>query len=233
MTRVLEFPPLLTGVAVPGDPFLAALESVATEVEPGTVFFGADPDRMQAAIVLAPEEPLGSALRVSFAVTLGLNDALGALAPPEVAVHLVWPDRIKVNGALCGRIAAKASTEDAAAEPDWLVVGVEVPLRDAGRDEPGRIARQTTLYEEGCGDITAPDLIEAWGRHMMNWLHIFLTEGFEPLHREWRGKADGLGETIDYPNAGEFLGLDELGGMILKAGDGTRILPLTAMLESP
>ena len=68
---------------------------------------------------------------------------------------------------------------------------------------------------------------------MMNWLHIYLTEGFEPLHREWRAKADGLGETIDYPNAGEFLGLDELGGMILKADDGTSILPLTAMLESP
>ena len=232
MTRALEFPPLLTGVAVPGDPMLAALESVSREVEPGTVFYGADPDTIQAAIVLAPEEPLGSALRAGFAVTLGLNDALGALAPPEVAVHLVWPDRIKVNGALCGRLLAKASTENAAAEPDWLVLGVKVPLRDAGNDEPGRVARQTTLHEEGCGDISAPDLIEAWGRHMMNWLHIYMTEGFEPLHREWRAKGDGLGEMVDYPETGEFLGLDEFGGMILKAGDTTRILPLTTMLES-
>lgn len=229
-TRALEFPPLLTGIAVAGDPFQAALAAVADEVEPGAVFYGADPARMQAAIVLAPEEPLHSALRVSFAVALGLNDALGALAPPEVGVHLAWPDRIKVNGAYCGQLAMAASTGAPEAEPDWLIVGLDVPFALPGEAEPGHNPDRTSLYEEGCGDLPIPDLIEAWGRHMMNWLHIYLTDGFEPLHREWRTKADGLGQMVSYPRDGTFIGLDERGGMILRSGDTTRILPLTDFL---
>lgn len=225
-TRALQFPPLLTGVAVPGDPFEAALASVALEVEPGAVFYGVDPARMQAAVVLAPEEPLETALRVTFAITLGLNDSLGALAPPEVGVHLVWPDRIKVNGAFCGKVRVAASTPDKTSEPDWLIVGLEVPLLLPGETEPGHDPDRTALAEEGCAEILMPDLIEAWGRHMMNWLHIYLTDGFEPLHREWRAKGDGLGETVTYPEEGTFIGLDENGGMILKAGETTRILSL-------
>ena len=66
---------------------------------------------------------------------------------------------------------------------------------------------------------------------MMNWLHIFLTEGFAPLHAEWRAKAHGLGDEITYPEAGTFLGLDERGGMILKRQSGeTALLPLTRLL---
>jgi biotin-(acetyl-CoA carboxylase) ligase len=228
--RALEFPPLLTGIAVTGDPFQAALRSVADEVEPGAVFYGTDPARMQTAIVLAPEEPLAQALRVSFAVSLGLNDALGAIAPPEVGVHLAWPDRIKVNGAYCGSLSLAASTRDPAEEPDWLIVGLEIPLLLPGETEPGHDPDRTALHEEGCGDIALPDLIEAWGRHMMNWLHIYLTEGFEPLHREWRGKGEALGGEITYPERGTFVGLDENGGMILKSGATTRILPLAAYL---
>ena len=68
---------------------------------------------------------------------------------------------------------------------------------------------------------------------MMNWLHIFLTEGFEPLHAEWRAKAFQIGETIDYPENGTFLGVDERGGMLLKSPAGeTRILPLSRLLEA-
>ena len=179
---------------------------------------------MRAAILLAPETPLSQAISVSFAASLGLNDALGALAPPEVAVHLEWPDRLRVNGALCGRFRAAASTTDPGTEPDWLVVGVEVQVLPGGPTAPGDHPNETCLHEEGCGAVTAPDLIEAWARHMMNWLHIYLTDGFEPLHREWLVKAHGREE-------GTFIGLDEHGGLILKDGDRTRILPLTQMLE--
>lgn len=225
------FPPLLTGIAVPGDPMSAALASVEAEVEPGAVFYGTDPMRFEAALVLAPESALADALPVAFAIALGLNDAVGALAPPEVALHLVWPDRIRVNGALCGRFTLRSSTHDPKAEPDWLILGVDVPIQTTAGTEPGATPDETCLFEEGCGDITSPDLVEAWARHMMNWLHIFLTEGFEPLHAEWRAKAHGYGEKIDYPSTGTFLGLDERGGMLIKTENGgTNLLPLIGFL---
>ncbi len=219
----LEFPPLLTGLAVAGDPFRAAC-AAAPSAEPGTVFYAPDEAVMRAAILLAPESPLAEAISVSFAVSLGMNDALGALAPPEVGMHFVWPDRLRVNGALCGRLRAAASTKVPSEEPDWLVLGIEVPVLAMDTAEPGAHPEETCLYEEGCGDITTSDLIEAWARHMMNWLHIYLTDGFEPLHREWLAKAHGRDD-------GSFLGLDEWGGLILKDEGVARILPLTELLE--
>ena len=223
MNTAIEFPPLLTGVAVPGDPWEAAQGAVQGDFEPGTVFYGIDDATFRTAILLAPEEPLKDAIRASFAVTLGFNDALGALAPPEVAVHLKWPDGIKVNGGNCGQLRAAASTTDPDAEPDWLILALDIPVV---ADTDGTSPDKTALHNEGCGDVLIPDLIEAWGRHMMNWLHIYLTDGFEPLHREWLLKADGREE-------GQFLGLDERGGLLLKDDQGTRILPLTDMLERP
>ena len=227
----VDFPPLLTGRAVADDPFEVAC-AAAGEADPGTVFYSPDPDRMRAAILLAPEVPLREAAGVCFAVSLGLNDAIGALAPPEVGVHLEWPDRIRVNGARAGRLRMAASTADPEVEPEWLAVGIELAVRSQSSDAPGLTPDETCLHEEGCGEIGTPDLIEAWGRHMMNWLHIYLTDGFAELHEEWRAKAHGLGGAVEYPEPGTFVGLDEWGGMILKAGDATRILPLTRMMEA-
>lgn len=223
MNTAILFPPLLTGIAVPGDPWKAALAAVQGDFDPGTVFYGIDEANFRVAILLAPEEPLQDAIRASFAVTLGFNDALGALAPPEVALHLEWPDGIRVNGATCGRLRAAASTADAGAEPDWMVLALDVAVV---AETDGTNPDETALHNEGCGEVLIPDLIEAWGRHMMNWLHIYLTDGFEPLHREWLLKAHGREE-------GHFLGLDERGGLLLKDEAGTRILPLTQLLDRP
>ena len=80
-------------MAVPGDPWQAAIESAAkADGDPGTVFYAVDEATLRVSVLLAPEETLKDAMRASFAITLGFNDALGTLAPPEVALHLGWPD---------------------------------------------------------------------------------------------------------------------------------------------
>ena len=136
MNKAIEFPPLLTGVAVPGDPWDAALDAVAGDFEPGTVFYGLDEAAMRVAILLAPEEALRDAVRAIFAVMLGFNDALGALAPPEVAVHLQWDGGLRINGARCGKLRIAASTTAHQELPDWLVVGLDLPLWPKS-DNPG------------------------------------------------------------------------------------------------
>ena len=65
---------------------------------------------LSAAVALAPECALEDAMAMVFATALGFSDALGALAPPEVAVHMVWPAGLRVNGARCGGLRAAAST---------------------------------------------------------------------------------------------------------------------------
>ncbi len=229
----LDFPPLLKGVSVGrADPFAAAQAAVEHEVEPGLIHYCETEDALRAAVTLAPEEPLERAIGAVLAVALGLSDALGALAPPEVAVQFDWPDRVRVNGGLCGRVRAAASTHDPASEPDWLVIGIELALRLPDGVEPGANSEQTALHAEGCGDITAPMLLEAWARHMLLWIHHYLHDGLAPLHDPFRGKCTHLGADVTYPEPGHFVGLDETGGMLLRKDSQTRAIPLTTLLET-
>ncbi|MFQ5565102.1 MAG: biotin/lipoate--protein ligase family protein [Paracoccaceae bacterium] len=226
------FPPLLRGEeTLPGtDPFAKAVASAALGTDPGLVCWARDETRLSAALVLAPEVPLERAIGVAFAVALGLGDAIGALAPPEVAVHYLWPATFKINGADCGAMRAAASTTDPAAVPDWLVIGVEMPYQRPDPDEdPGRRPDQTCLIEEGCIEVTPLRLLESWSRHTLAWISRFLDDGLRPLHTAWCERAWGMGEEL--PGGGTFAGIDEFGGMLVKTDRSTELRQLTAMLE--
>lgn len=227
-------PPLLRGQPVmpEADPLHAAASAGARGDDPGLVVWSRDTARMRAAILLSPEVPLERAVAAGFAIALGFADALGALAPPETAVHFDWPGGIRVNGARCGCVRAAAPEVDPAAVPDWLAVGIEVTRLPIGAAEPGRAPEATTLFDEGCGDIGAGELISAWARHSLVWINHLVDDGIRPLHAAWRGHCDRIGAEIDRPAPGRFVGLDELGGLILAPSGGpTRVYPLTGILE--
>lgn len=221
----LSVPPLLSAVPLPAeaDPFRQACAN-ASQAQPGTLYYAREPDAARAALVLAPEMALGEAIGVLFAAKLGLSDAIGALGPAEVAVHMRWPDRIAVNGAPCATLRAAASHCEPAGEPDWLVTAIDVPLSAAG-------SSATALHEEGCGAITAAALIESWSRHTLVWIHRFLADGFAPLNAAWSAKCDQLGKPVTHPREGTFVGLDERGGMRLRHEGGTALVPLTTVLD--
>lgn len=238
MTGGLSFPPLMRGEPTPPGvhPMVAAARVAAAGCEPGLIVHTDGGPVLSAALVLAPEAPLGDAMAMSFAAALGLSDALGALGPPETAIHLEWPARFRLNGASCGGVRAAAAHDDPAAEPDWLVVGFDLPL--TAEAEPGADPGRTTLFEEGCADIDPYRLLESWSRHCLIWINAWLDDGMARLHRDWVGRAHGLGEEVDFALSdaaikGRFLGIDERGGMLLREGDATRLIPLTEMLEHP
>ena len=66
---------------------------------------------------------------------------------------------------------------------------------------------------------------------MLVWIHRYLGEGLAPLHAAWRAKCDDIGEAVEVPDAGVFVGLDDAGGMLLRRAEGTVLVPLTTMLE--
>jgi biotin-(acetyl-CoA carboxylase) ligase len=226
-----SFPPLLRGEeTVPGmDPFAKAVASAALGTDPGLIVWQPGEAGLHAALVLAPEAPLERAVGITFAIALGLGDAIGALAPPEVAVHYVWPGGIKINGGDCGRLRAAASTTDPRAEPDWLVVGVDLRFLPPAPGEPGLKPAETCLAEEGCVELTPLQLLESWSRHSLVWIRRWLDDGFRPVHEAWRARAWGVGEEL--PGGGLFVGLDEHGGMLVRSAHSTELRPLTSMLE--
>ncbi|MEO1549326.1 MAG: DUF4444 domain-containing protein [Pseudomonadota bacterium] len=231
-TPALRFPPLLSGEEVGEDAFGHAVRRATLGVDAGLVCYVLGASEVQAAVVLAPEVPLSQAMTMLPLCAVGFQNALGALAPPEVAVHLDWDGGVRVNGASCGAFQAMADTKDPAALPAWLVVGFTLPLLPQTED-PGDAPDTTSLFAEGCAEVHPPDLVEAWARHSLNWIARWEDDGTRALHAEWRGLAHGIGEDITlHGRSGTFLGVDEEFGMLLRdAGGETHLLPLTEVLK--
>jgi BirA family transcriptional regulator, biotin operon repressor / biotin---[acetyl-CoA-carboxylase] ligase len=232
MIETPTFPPLLSGEVVPRDtdPFEKAVSRAVAGVDSGTVFYSEAGDTLRAALVLAPETPLEEAIQAVYVAQIGLAESLGALAPPEVPVHFLWPDRIKVNGAVCGKVRFAADVSDPNEQPNWLVVGIELPFIPQG-DDPGANPNETCLLEEGCSEVTPMALLESWSRHTLLWLTYLLDEGAERVHKEWRPRCDTLGEHVETPKPGVFVGLDEKGRMLLRDGPMTETISLIQFAE--
>ncbi len=230
----LQFPPLFHGEALTGrgDPFERAVALAITGTEPGTVVYNLGQERLLASLVFTPEVRLEEAMIMLPVCGLGIQAALGALAPPEVAVHLEWGGTIRVNGAVCGRLRAKASDKDPDTVPNWLVLGLELDMTSPG-NSPGADPDRTWLSEEGCGDISPGPLLECWVRHSLYWINRWLEDGPRPVHADWRALVSSLGEPVEVDGrAGTFVGVDENFGMLLRSGDETILIPLSSRLEN-
>ncbi|MEZ5651652.1 MAG: biotin/lipoate--protein ligase family protein [Burkholderiaceae bacterium] len=229
----LHLPPLFEPVAVGGrtDPFDRARALAVAGADPGIVVHNITNECLRAAIVFAPEVTLEPAMAMMPACGIGFQNALGSLAPPEVAVHLQWDGAIRVNGARCGRLRAAAASGDPAAVPDWLVVGLALRWQHPD-DAPGADPDRTALIEEGCAEIEPTALLEAWIRHTLVWINRWADDGNAPLMAEWRGLAHDLGEqTVILGVEGLFVGVDEHFAALLRVAGETRCLAMSRLLE--
>ncbi len=227
----LSFPPLFQGEAVSGgtDPFDKACASATLGCDSGLLVHNVTPDRLRAAIVFAPEIPLEQAMAMLPTCGIGFQNALGALAPPEVAVQLSWAGDIIVNGGKAGRLRAAASHSDPTVIPGWMVIGLDLQLIPRSSNDAGLTPDKTSLIEEGCGDVSPLRLLESWARHTLVWINTLSEDGTAALHTEWRGLSIGIGEEI--ADGGIFVGIDENFGMLLRQGTTTNLIPLSSLLE--
>jgi biotin-(acetyl-CoA carboxylase) ligase len=226
------FPPMMWGEAVTGasNPTDIAHARAALGCDAGLVVYNLQSDRFRAAMVLTPEEPLARAMAMLPLGGVAFQNALGALAPPEVAVHLHWDGGVRVNAARCGALAISASTDDPAQVPDWLIISLDVPLM-LMTTQPGEIPDETALFEEGCADVSSVQLLESWTRHMLSWINRWMDGGNQALHVDWMALAQGVGDPIDLGGYhGTYLGVDENFGMLIRDAETTHLLPLTYLL---
>ena len=237
MTTEPIFPPLLIGEAATGhiDPFDKAISMATLGCDAGTIVHKITPDYLRAAFIFAPEVTLNKASAMMIACGIGYSNALGALAPPEVAVHLDWHGGILVNGATCGALKIASSHNVPNVIPDWFVVGLTIPLIPPNDDGGGHTPDQTSLFQEGCIEVEPVRLLESWSRHSLVWINRWSDEGSEPLHAEWRTMAHGIGEDITTDLNGDdvtgsFMGIDEDFGMLIRTDKTTHIKPLSDLL---
>lgn len=206
-------------------------------IDPGTICFSERPDRLDAILVLGPETPLRHALQVIYPLMLATNDALGACIPAGVALHLGWPDRILVNGALAGGLALYSETEDLDAVPQWMLARITIDVMGNPQDPfPGAQTQRTSLYEEGAGETSAPQVLEAFCRYFMNWLDRWQRGGIPALSQNWLERAAGREEEAAFPQGsklvrGTIAEVAETGDLHLATAEGEVSLALPELLS--
>ncbi len=235
----LDLPPIYRPVMVGGETAAfdkACALAAAGEAEAGFVWSDRA-DRAECAVVLAPDRPLAAARLVLLVAQLAAGEAIGALAPPLVAVTFGWPDRIDVNGARAGALrlgVGGAGAEDAV--PDWMVLGLTLSVAgDPADDSPGRDLNRTSLYDEGGGTVTTCDVLATFARYLLKWLNRWQDEGFAPAAEAWSGRASGLGKPVELDHGGRRrkgrpVGIDENGALILEVGKKRHHLDLASAL---
>ena len=220
---VPQLPPLLTAVPVPVDQDVTAkaLASVAT-AEVGTVLYSEAAKVLDLAVVLGPEVPLRRAGQMLYALMIGVGDAIGALAPPEVVVTYQLPGYILLNRGRAGAVWIEADPAAGREDvPSWMVVGVKLDLavrtgsEEVWRGEGG--VEYTSFAEEGAGFISRTRLVESICRHFMAWVNRWDDDGFKPLHDLWVQRLQAGGEmALSDGSIADWVGLDEDGAALIR-----------------
>lgn len=191
-------PPLLNAVQSEA-PFESAIKNVQMrKAGAGDLLWSKDQGRVKFAIILEPDVSAEKAVEMLPLTLATLGDCLGVLVPPQVGVQFRPPLQATVNAGIVGGVeAAMAETESDSDIPDWLVVGIEVGLARQNNDaEPGLDPDITTLDEEGCEDLDRNKFIETFARHFLSWMAIWNDDGFAPIARSWKFKAEDESDPI-------------------------------------
>jgi len=195
-------PPLFEARAVGADedPLERAVADARSgAAEAGALYYPVRPDRLRLALVLAPETPFAHSAEIAYVTMIAVNDALGATLPAQIGVLFGWPDRVLVNGAEAGGLRYATPTKTADAVPDWLAVGLDLALAGEPRGEPGRDLGRTNLFEEGAGSVSPKEIIEAFARHFLNWLHRWERDGLKPVAGAWEARMAGVDAPYPFP----------------------------------
>lgn len=198
----LTLPPPYTPVRLRefGDAFEQA-KALAPERGAGTLTYVGRFDLAEFALVLEPEEPLRQARRAFYAGMAALADALAALAEPETAINIDWPDTLTVNFGLVGggRLAwPQGAREDAV--PDWLVFGAMIRTASVPGAEPGANPNVTALDEEGFGETLSSHVVESFARNFMVALDAWQESGIGAVAKsyfDYFPREQGLRRDID------------------------------------
>jgi len=183
----LNLPPLLNGVESPS-PFDTAIFQVRQQkAGAGDLFWSPATDVAEFALILEPDVDHDKALEMVPLAMVALADCLAILLPPQVAIEFRDLQQLIVNGGIAGGIATAISKQ----QSDWLVIAIRVGLgRTESQSEPGEQPDITTLDEEGWEDLDRSKFVETFARHFLSWLAIWNDDGFAPIARAFRFKAE-------------------------------------------
>ncbi len=220
------FPPLVTGhpVAAGTDPVSKARSLVSKgRLGAGDLVWSEDVANLQFALVMEPDVERDRCGEMLFAGMVAFGDTIGAIAPPEISVTYGWPNLILMNGAGLGHCTLLVSDAEENGFPQWMILGLDARINPRSENmDPGLDTTRTTMWDEGCGDLSRTRLLESIARHLVNVIHTWSEDGFKPIHQQWWGRLDEKNPLVFTGLTGEgakLVGLDERGNALIKNGD--------------
>ena len=241
MTGKLALPPLYEPVTLPAsaaDAPAYALKLAVSGAQAGVFVWSDRDDMLDCALVLRPEISAAAVRPVILVAALALSDAIGSVAEGAVPSELIWPGEIRLNrGTVAGVSLDLADTKEDTQTPSWAVVSMAVRIAGRQGEEGGERMDQTSLRQEGLGDITSRMLAEAFGRYFLSWMDQWENGGFAPIARNWMDRATSTGKDAVMMIGGELIAgsveeIDELGGLVLETRQGRRVFHLADALSA-
>ena len=212
-SRITLPPSLRLAPAPEGVSAFDAASRDASECGAGALVVGCRPDLVDFAVVLEPDEPLRSA-RLAFVLGMvALIEAVGAVAPPEKPLTIVWPDTFLFDGARLGggRLGWPAGADEAD-PPDWLVFGATLIGSKRHAGDPGLTPGSTSLEEEGFGPDDDRTIVESFARFLLRLVDGDRDGGREAALRAYRARLANP--------SGEIRPALDSGGNLLPGGGG-------------
>jgi biotin-(acetyl-CoA carboxylase) ligase len=225
--QTLDLPPGYTLVALRelGDAFAHGC-AIAANSGAGTLVWVRRYDLVEFAVVLEPDEPLGTARRALFAGMNAVADAVAAHCPPEREVNFDWPDAIRFDGGLLGGARLGWPTDCAEDQvPAWLVFGVILRAADMAHIEEVQAASGVALLSEGFEMIDTDAIIESFARHLMTAFDQWRERGFEAIARDYLAR-------LAVGKAGERRGIDVNGDLLVRAAAGSGPPDRTSLVDA-
>jgi BirA family transcriptional regulator, biotin operon repressor / biotin---[acetyl-CoA-carboxylase] ligase len=173
-------------------------------------------------ILLKPAIEPAVAPQLTLLAGVAVADLLSEYCPGRV--RLKWPNDVQIDGKkVCGILTEMRTSGHGI---DYIVVGIgiNVNIRKTDFDEAFRDLA-TSLREETGQELSRLDLAVGLYGHFEMCYDRYLAEGFGSLKECWLTHARIIGEQIevifrDELQAGEVIGLDDSGALLLRGDDG-------------
>ena len=179
---------------------------------------------LHCALIIEPDYPNEEAWQLVYANALAVGSAIAEMVSPMTGLRFAWPNRLLINDLLAARLDVAAT--DPARDPyPALVLGASVNV--AAHPPQPEPEEYNSIHASGAPDIGVIDLLEAYASHFLAWSGRWADEGFAPLRRAWRIRADGLGShseiaLIRGAIQGRLEDVDPQGALVLDTGGGPR-----------
>ena len=179
---------------------------------------------LHCALIIEPDYPNEESWQLAYVNTLAVGSTMAEMVSPMTGLRFRWPNRLFVNDLLAARLDLAAT--DPARDPyPALVLGASVNVAmHPPQPEP---EEYNSIHASGAHEVAVVDVLEAYASHFLSWSSRWADEGFEPIRRAWRIRADGLGSDaevalIDGPVEGRIDDVDERGALVLDTASGRR-----------